>query len=54
MILPGSIALMRQTEGDLSGLTGAALAQGMRAVEDLLRFWASDAAFALRRKLGTL
>ncbi len=52
--LPGSIALLRQTEGDLAGLTGPALAQGMRGVQDLLRFWVSDAALALRRKLGTL
>lgn len=52
--LPGSITLLRQSEGDLAGLTGAPLAQGMRAVHDLLRFWASDAALALRRRLGTL
>jgi tetratricopeptide (TPR) repeat protein len=52
--LPGSITLLRQSEGDLAGLTGAALAQGMRAVHDLLRFWASDPALALRRRLGTL
>jgi hypothetical protein len=52
--LPGSITLLRQTEGDLAGLTGAALAQGMRSVHDLLRFWVSDGAFALRRRLGAL
>ena len=52
--LPGSIALLRQTEGDLAGLTGAPLAQGMRSVHDLLRFWVSDPALAARRKLGTL
>jgi hypothetical protein len=52
--LPGSITLLRQSEGDLAGLTGAALAQGMRSVQDLLRFWVSDAALALRRRLGTL
>jgi tetratricopeptide (TPR) repeat protein len=52
--LPGSITLVRQSEGDLAGLTGPALAQGMRAVHDLLRFWVSDAALALRRRLGTL
>ena len=52
--LPGSITLVRQSEGDLAGLTGGALAQGMRAVHDLLRFWVSDAALALRRRLGTL
>jgi len=52
--LPGSITLLRQTEGDLAGLTGATLAQGMRSVHDLMRFWVSDAALAARRKLGTL
>jgi hypothetical protein len=52
--LPGSITLLRQSEGDLAGLTGAPLAQGMRGVHDLLRFWVSDAAIALRRRLGTL
>jgi len=52
--LPGSIALLRRTEGDLAGLTGPALAQGMRAVHDLLRFWVSEPAVAARRKLGTL
>ena len=52
--LPGSITLLRQTEGDLAGLTGAALAQGMRNVHDLMRFWVSDPALAARRKLGTL
>jgi len=52
--LPGSITLLRQTEGDLAGLTGAALAQGMRSVHDLLRFWVSEPALAARRKLGTL
>jgi hypothetical protein len=52
--LPGSIGLLRQTEGDLAGLTGPALAQGMRSVHDLLRFWVSDASLAARRKLGTL
>jgi hypothetical protein len=52
--LPGSITLLRQSEGDLAGLTGAPLAQGMRGVHDLLRFWVSDASIALRRRLGTL
>ncbi len=52
--LPGSIGLVRQAEGDLAGLTGAALAQGMRSVHDLMRFWVSEPALALRRRLGTL
>ncbi len=50
--LPGDITLLRRTEGDLAGLSGAALAQGMSVVRDLLRFWVSDSAFTLRRKLG--
>jgi len=52
--LPGSVGLLRQAEGDLAGLTGAPLAQGMRGVHDLMRFWVSDAALTLRRRLGTL
>jgi tetratricopeptide (TPR) repeat protein len=52
--LPGSIGLLRQTEADLAGLTGAALAPGMRSVQDLMRFWVSEPALALRRRLGTL
>jgi tetratricopeptide (TPR) repeat protein len=52
--LPSSLALLRQAEGDLAGLTGAALAQGMRSVQDLMRFWVSDPALTLRRRLGTL
>jgi tetratricopeptide (TPR) repeat protein len=52
--LPGSITLVRQIEGDLAGLSGAALAPGMRLVHDLLRFWVSDPAIALRRRLGLL
>ena len=50
--LPGDITLLRRTEGDLAGLSGAALTQGMNLVRDLLRFWVSDSAFTLRRKLG--
>ncbi|HEY1534403.1 MAG TPA: hypothetical protein VGF76_10300, partial [Polyangiaceae bacterium] len=52
--LPGSVGLLRQAEGDLAGLTGAPLAQGMRGVHDLMRFWVSDPALTLRRRLGTL
>ncbi len=50
--LPGSVTLVRRMEGDLAKLQGAALAQGMASVRDLLRFWATDIAFTLRRKLG--
>jgi tetratricopeptide (TPR) repeat protein len=52
--LPGSVALLRQSEGDLAGLTGPVLAQGMRGVQDMLRFWVSEPAFVVRRRLGTL
>jgi Tfp pilus assembly protein PilF len=52
--LPGSIGLVRRTEGDLAGLRGAPLQQGIALVQDLLRFWVSDAAFALRRRLGIM
>jgi len=52
--LPGSVGLLRRTEGDLAGLRGAALQQGVALVQDALRFWASDAAFALRRRLGMM
>lgn len=52
--LPSSIALVRRVEGDLAGLRGAALAQGIGLTHDLLRFWVSDAAFALRRRVGVL
>jgi tetratricopeptide (TPR) repeat protein len=52
--LPGSVDMLRRTEGDLAGLEGRGLAQGMHMVKDLLRFWISEPAFALRRRLGTL
>ncbi len=50
--LPSSIGLVRRLEGDLAGIEGEALAEGMQLTEDLLRFWISDAAFAVRRRLG--
>jgi hypothetical protein len=52
--LTGSIELLRRLEGDLAGLQGAALALGMTQIHDLLRFWVSDNAFALRRRLGMI
>jgi hypothetical protein len=52
--LPGAITLVRRLEGDLAGLKGAALAQGIALMNDLVRFWVSDAAFTLRRRLGML
>ncbi len=52
--LPGPIDLLRRTEGDLAGVTGESLNSGIRAVHDLMRFWVSDQAFGLRRRLGLL
>ncbi len=52
--LPASITLLRRMEGDLAGLRGVALQQGMAMMHDLLRFWVSDAAFAVRRRLGMM
>ncbi len=52
--LPGSVAVLRQTEGDLAGLTGVPLAQAVRAVQDMMRFWVSEPALSVRRRLGTL
>jgi tetratricopeptide (TPR) repeat protein len=52
--LPTCVTLLRRTEGDLAGLKGAALAQGMDLVADLMRFWIGDPSFALRRRLGIL
>lgn len=50
--LPGVVTLLRRTEGDLAGLRGQALTQGMDLVADLMRFSVSDAGHALRRRLG--
>lgn len=50
--LPSSVTLVRKLEGDLSGAEGNALAQGARIAHDLVRFWVSESAFVLRRRLG--
>ncbi|HEV8551674.1 MAG TPA: tetratricopeptide repeat protein, partial [Polyangiaceae bacterium] len=52
--LPTAVSVIRRTEGDLSGAKGAALAQGTRLANDLMAFWLSDAALAVRRRLGVL
>jgi cellulose synthase operon protein C len=52
--LPGSIGLLRRLEGDLAGLKGPALAQAVAALHDLMRFWISDQATALRRRSGLM
>jgi hypothetical protein len=50
--LPSSIGLVRRLEGDLAGIEGDALVEGTALVDDLVRFWISEPAFALRRRLG--
>jgi len=52
--LASAVQILRKTEGDLSGAQGAALGQGTRLVNDLLAFWLSDGALAVRRRLGVL
>jgi tetratricopeptide (TPR) repeat protein len=43
---------LRRTEGELSGAQGDALLAGQRLLGDMLGFWVSDAAFAMKRRLG--
>lgn len=43
---------LRRTEGELSGAEGDALFAGQRLLGDMLGFWVSDAAFAMKRRLG--
>ncbi|HYJ11701.1 MAG TPA: tetratricopeptide repeat protein, partial [Polyangiaceae bacterium] len=43
---------LRRAEGEQSGATGAALLASQRLLGDLLGFWVSDAAFAMKRRLG--
>jgi len=43
---------VRRTTGDLSGAQGAALLAGRRLLGDMLGFWVSDGAFAMKRRLG--
>lgn len=50
--LPSSLALVRRLEGNLSGAEGMALAQGTELAHDLMRFWVSEPAIALRRRIG--
>jgi hypothetical protein len=44
--------LIRRAEGDLSGAKGDALLAGRRLLGDMLGFWVSDGAFAMKRRLG--
>ena len=43
---------LRRTEGDLSGAQGDTLLAGRRLLGDMLGFWVSDGAFAMKRRLG--
>jgi tetratricopeptide (TPR) repeat protein len=43
---------LRRAEGDLSGAQGPALLAGRRLLGDMLGFWVSDGAFAMKRRLG--
>jgi hypothetical protein len=52
--LTACVEVMRQTERELQGLHGMALAQSSWAVVDLLRFWASAQGLELRRRTGIL
>jgi tetratricopeptide (TPR) repeat protein len=52
--LPAAVLVTRQTEGDLSGAEGAALGVGTRLTRDLMAFWLSEGALAVRRRLGVL
>jgi hypothetical protein len=44
--------LVRRTEGELSGAKGDSLLAGRRLLGDMLGFWVSDSAFAMKRRLG--
>jgi tetratricopeptide (TPR) repeat protein len=44
--------LIRRTEGEQSGAQGASLLASRRLLGDVLGFWVSDGAFAMKRRLG--
>jgi hypothetical protein len=52
--LSAAVTAVRKSDGDLSGATGATLAEGTRLAEDLLGFWVSEGALSVRRRLGLL
>ena len=52
--LSAAVTAIRKSEGDLSGATGASLAEASRLAEDLLGFWVSEGALSVRRRLGLL
>lgn len=52
--LVGPIDMVRRTEADLAGLQGEQLNEGLRLVQDLMRFWMSEPAVTVRRRAGLL
>jgi hypothetical protein len=52
--LSQAVAAIRRSEGDLSGAQGRSLTEATRLAEDLLGFWVSEGAIAVRKRLGLL
>jgi tetratricopeptide (TPR) repeat protein len=52
--LSAGVDMLRRTERDLLALDGPTLARTSPVIADLLRFWVSEAAFAFRRRAGTI
>ncbi|MFW6050499.1 MAG: tetratricopeptide repeat protein [Myxococcota bacterium] len=52
--LPGVMDALRSTERELSNLEGAEMLRASPVALDLLRFWGTDQAMALRAQLGLL
>jgi len=52
--LAAAVLLTRKTEGDLSTAQGQSLAWGRRLTNDLMAFWLSDDALAVRRRMGLI
>jgi hypothetical protein len=44
--------VVRRAEGELSGAQGPSLLEARRLLGDMLGFWVSDGAFAMKRRLG--
>jgi hypothetical protein len=52
--LPAVVSALRQAGGVPNNLEGAAMVQACPVLADLLRFWATEAAFEVRRDAGML
>jgi tetratricopeptide (TPR) repeat protein len=50
--LPGCVEAMQRNERELSGLTGSALVLRSPDISDLMKFWLSESAMAIRARLG--